>query len=137
MRKIYNLKQQKLRLFVKFYIAFLFSAILLLQGTFAYSQTGLIINIAATTGRSYSSGQLIAGTTIYTDRTYQATTVPAFLNNAPFIKAANDDKSNKSTSMLSFDLNQSATVYVAYDPRGTALPAWLSGWQNQIKARRL
>ena len=133
MRKSYNLKLQKF--FVKFYMAFLFFAKLLLQGTFAYSQPGLVINIAATTGRSYTSGQLIAGSTIYTDRTYQATAVPAFLNNAPSIKTANDDKSNKSPSMLSFDLTQNATVYVAYDPRATALPAWLSGWQklpNQV-----
>src|SRR5258706_12970079 len=132
MRKISDFKPQKMGYVVKPYIAFLFFAILLLQKTSSFSQTpsGLIINITATTGRSYTLGELIVGATVYTDRTYQATSVPGFLNNASFIKTPNDDKANKAASMLSFDLTQNATVYVAYDPRATVLPAWLNGWQK-------
>src|SRR5688572_2040205 len=130
MKKIYYLKLPKIGL-VKPYIAFLFFTILLLHVTSAYSQTPLITNVTTTTGRTYTVGQLVAGTTIYTDRTYQVTTVPAVLNNAPFIRTANNDKASTATSMLSFDLTQSATMYVAYDPRATALPAWLSTWQKQ------
>src|SRR4029079_4060962 len=62
--------------------------------------------------------------------TYQATTVPAFLNNAPFIKTPNSDKAITGTSILSFTLTQSATVYIGYDPRATALPAWMNSWQK-------
>lgn len=90
----------------------------------------LVTNITTTTGKTYSLSQLFVGNTVYTDRVYQATSVPAFLNNAPLIKTANDDKYNKSTSALSFSITQNATVYVAYDPRATTLPAWLSGWQK-------
>jgi uncharacterized repeat protein (TIGR02543 family) len=95
-----------------------------------FTSSDLITDISANTGRSYTLGELTVGTALYTDRTYQATSVPAFLNNAPFIKTPNDDKGNKSTSMLSFNLTQNATVYIAYDPRATSLPAWMSGWQK-------
>lgn len=90
----------------------------------------LISNISATSGRSYALGKLIKSTAFYTDRTYQTTSVPTILNNAPFIKTANDDKADKSTSLLSFTLSEKATVYVAYDPRETKLPSWLSSWQK-------
>lgn len=93
-------------------------------------QASLVSEIKATTGRSYIPAELVVGTKIYTDRVYQATSVPAFLNKAPLIVTANDDKSSTSTAMLSFKVSQPATVYVAYDPRATVLPAWLSGWQK-------
>ncbi|MEO6499825.1 MAG: choice-of-anchor D domain-containing protein, partial [Mucilaginibacter sp.] len=97
---------------------------------FAAVSGALITNIAATTANPYILGALTVGTTVYTDRAYQTTDVPAFLNNAPFIKTPNDDKGNKASSLLSFTLTQSATVYVIYDPRATAVPAWLSSWQK-------
>lgn len=90
----------------------------------------LVSEIAATSGRSYVLAELIVGAKIYTDRTYEATTVPAFLNKAPLIRTANDDKRSTSATLLTFKLSQPATVYVAYDPRATALPAWLGGWQK-------
>lgn len=94
------------------------------------SETGLITNVTSLTGRSYRLGELVEGTAVYTDRTYQVTTVPSFLNKAPFIKTPNDDKANKATEALSFNLTQNATVYIGYDPRATALPAWMSDWQK-------
>ncbi|RYY34222.1 MAG: T9SS C-terminal target domain-containing protein [Sphingobacteriaceae bacterium] len=90
----------------------------------------LISNVAATSGKSYQVAQLNTGVVYYTDRTYKATSVPSSLTGAAFIKTANDDKLNTTTNLLSFTLNQNATVYVAYDPRGTSLPAWLTGWQK-------
>ena len=92
--------------------------------------TGLVSNVTATTGRNYSHASLAVGTRIYTDRTYQATAVPAFLDGASLIQTANDDKKNTSSALLSFSLSQQATVYIAYDPRARALPAWLDGWQK-------
>lgn len=90
----------------------------------------LITNISATTGRSYTLSELRTGSSIYTDRTYQATSIPSYLTGTPFIKTPNADKANTSTSVLSFKLTKDATVYVAYDPRATALPGWLSNWQK-------
>ncbi|MEO6327656.1 MAG: kelch repeat-containing protein [Ginsengibacter sp.] len=90
----------------------------------------LVSNITTTTGRQYTLSVLTAGTAVYTDRTTQATTVPSSLNNTSFIKTPNDDKSNKSAVVFSFNISQNATIYIAYDPRGRNLPAWLSGWQK-------
>ena len=92
--------------------------------------SALVTNIKSTTGRNYTLAELVVGTTVYSDRTYKVTSVPASLNRAPFIKTPNDDKKSTSTGVFSFQLNQDATVYVGYDPRATALPAWLSGWRK-------
>ncbi|WP_242919899.1 kelch repeat-containing protein [Pontibacter liquoris] len=88
----------------------------------------LISNVAATSGKSYKVADLAVGALMYTDRTYKITSVPSTLTGATLIQTANDDKKSTSTSLLSFDLSEAATVYVAYDPRATALPTWLSGW---------
>ncbi|GAA4440123.1 hypothetical protein GCM10023188_37000 [Pontibacter saemangeumensis] len=91
---------------------------------------GVISNITASSGRSYALGSLAVGATHYTDRTYTVTSVPTSLSGAAFIRTANDDKRSTASSLLSFTLGESATVYIAYDPRATALPAWLGGWQK-------
>lgn len=88
----------------------------------------LITNVSASTGHPYAVSTLSVNVPIYTDRTYKATSVPSYLNNAPFIKTPNADKSSKSS--VSFKLSQAATVYIGYDPRATALPTWLSTWQK-------
>ncbi|MDQ4139425.1 MAG: Ig-like domain-containing protein [Bacteroidota bacterium] len=90
----------------------------------------LISYLLAQSPRLYALSQLTVGTALYTDRMYEATSVPEFLNGAPFIKTPNDDKGNKSPELLSFELSQEATVYVAYDPLAQVLPAWLSDWQK-------
>ncbi|QNF34698.1 T9SS type A sorting domain-containing protein [Adhaeribacter swui] len=90
----------------------------------------LVTQLQSTTSRRYAISTLKSGAKVYTDRTYQALTVPEFLQNATFIQVPNDDKSNTSDSVFSFYLNRAATVYVAYDSRGTTLPAWLSNWQK-------
>jgi hypothetical protein len=90
----------------------------------------LISNIATTTGKNYQLAKLNTGLVYYIDRDYKITTVPPSLLNVAVIKTANDDKLNKTTAALSFDLLQKATVYVAYDPRATALPTWLKSWKK-------
>ncbi|MEO7802631.1 MAG: kelch repeat-containing protein [Ginsengibacter sp.] len=94
------------------------------------SSTFSVTNIKATSGRTYALSTLRIDTTVYTDRTYQVTHVPSNLNGALFIKTPNADKYNSSSQLLSFSINQPAIVYIAYDPRGTTLPSWLSGWQK-------
>ncbi|MHA6248784.1 malectin domain-containing carbohydrate-binding protein [Pontibacter sp. CAU 1760] len=93
--------------------------------------SGLISNIASLTGRSYLLAELTPGVKHYTDRSYDVTSVPSFLQGAPFIRTPNNDKTNNKTAVVSFNLNQNAVVYVAYDPRATTLPAWLDGWQKE------
>ncbi|WP_242918665.1 hypothetical protein [Pontibacter liquoris] len=96
-------------------------------------ETGLISNIAASTANTYAVKELTAGELLYTDRTYKITTVPTILQSATFIQPPNADKWNTSAELLSFDLSEQAKVYVAYDPRATALPSWLSGWQIETE----
>ncbi|MHA6249028.1 malectin domain-containing carbohydrate-binding protein [Pontibacter sp. CAU 1760] len=93
----------------------------------------LVTNISANSSKSYSLSELALGALYYTDRTYDITAVPAALAGASLIRTPNDDKKNTSTNLLSFSLSQEAAVYVAYDPRATALPAWLSGWQKMAE----
>ncbi|RDC61745.1 Ig-like domain-containing protein [Adhaeribacter pallidiroseus] len=92
--------------------------------------TSLVSNIRSYTGNSYSQSKLVVGVTFYTDRDYQITSVPASLNNQVFIKTPNDDKYNTASPAVSFSVNQSVTVYVAYDPLATQLPNWMNGWQK-------
>ena len=97
----------------------------------ATPETGLIDAIEVATGKPYALATLEAGATHYIDRTYTVTSVPDALAGASFIKTANDDKANSGNALLTFTLTQAATVYVAYDPRATALPAWLSSWKKE------
>ncbi|WP_347158799.1 malectin domain-containing carbohydrate-binding protein [Pontibacter chitinilyticus] len=88
----------------------------------------LVSNVAGSSGNSYGLTDLAVGRKLYTDRTYQVTSVPSVLQGAWLIQPPNADKWSTSTAVLSFTLSQPAIVYVAYDPRATALPSWLSGW---------
>ena len=90
----------------------------------------LVSNITASSGRSYALAELAVGAKIYTDRTYEVTSVPSLLTGSSLVRTANDDKRSTASALLSFELSQSATVYVAYDPRAGSLPTWLSGWQK-------
>lgn len=96
----------------------------------ADTTTDLISNVKTTTANSYELGTLNPGINYYTDRAYTIKTVPSALAGAAFIKTAEDDKSLASSTILSFNISQAATIYVAYDPRATNLPAWLSGWKK-------
>lgn len=49
------------------------------------SSSDLITGISSATGNSYTLNNLAVDELIYTDRTYKFTSVPAFLNNAPYI----------------------------------------------------
>ncbi|PSR54645.1 hypothetical protein AHMF7605_14575 [Adhaeribacter arboris] len=100
------------------------------QVTNQTSSSGLVSNIQSYTGNGYALSTIATGTTFYTDRSYQITSVPASLNKQAFIKTPNDDKYFTGARAVSFQLSQSATVYVAYDPLATKLPAWMSGWQK-------
>ncbi len=98
----------------------------------ATSEVGLINNLQIGTGKQYGVSALQEGATYYIDRTYTFTSVPEDLAGATFIKTANDDKLSTSNTLLTFTLAQASTLYVAYDPRATALPAWLSDWTKTI-----
>jgi hypothetical protein len=73
---------------------------------------------------------LEAGDTVYIDRNYTYTSVPAVIQGESYIQTANDDKVRTETALLTFSVNRDVTVYLAYDARATARPAWLAGWRD-------
>ncbi|WP_295718795.1 glycosyl hydrolase [Mucilaginibacter sp.] len=103
--------------------------------SFATSATSssVISNVVVASGLTNQVSVLIKGSAYYIDRNYAITGVPDSLANLDMIKTANADKSNASSSYMSFNLSQASTVYVAFDPRATSLPTWLKAW-TKLKA---
>jgi hypothetical protein len=94
-----------------------------------------IANLTVANGKSYvvpASG-LQVGSTVYIDRSYTFSTVPAGVQGAVYIQTANDDKAVTTANFLSFEVNQPVTVYVAYDARITTKPAWLGTFTDTGK----
>ena len=93
------------------------------------AEDDLVKQLFVESSNAYEVGKLVAGETFYTDRPYTLTSVPSFLAGASFIKTANNDKKlSTSEDFLRVYLKQQAIAYVAYDPRSTQRPAWLSDW---------
>jgi Big-like domain-containing protein/fibronectin type III domain protein len=87
-----------------------------------------ISNLTVASGQTYvvPTSSLQAGGTVYIDRAYTFTTVPALVQGAAYIQTANNDKAATNAAFLSFTVNQSVSVYVAYDMGITPKPSWLS-----------
>lgn len=94
------------------------------------SVVSLINNLKSGTVKTYELGSLDLNAVYYTDRTYKITSIPEWGSSLTFIRTACDDKTNKTNLGITFTLNQDATIYVAYDPRATVLPAWLNNWKK-------
>ena len=91
-----------------------------------------ISNLTVASGKTYlvpSSG-LQAGGTVYIDRPFTYTTVPALVQGAAYIRTANDDKAATNTNFVSFTANQPVAVYVAHDVRITTKPSWLTNFTD-------
>jgi hypothetical protein len=80
--------------------------------------------------RDYSVANLQGGHHYYTDRTNEQShvlvDVPEELECGQWIKTANDDKNVATFPHLGFSLAQDASVFIGYDTRATAEPAWLA-----------
>jgi hypothetical protein len=90
----------------------------------------LLANVQTGSGTPYSVGRLASNSLLYVDRSYVFTAMPDFLSGAAYVRTANGDKWRSDTAHLSFDLTEDANLYVFYDPRGTRLPGWLTGWEK-------
>ncbi len=82
---------------------------------------------SVSTGRPYSLGTARPGALYYIDRSYTIASLSAALDGGVLLRTANDDKRVTASSHLAFTVSGSATVYVGYDKRGTAIPSWLQG----------
>src|SRR6185503_5019198 len=61
---------------------------------------------------------------------YTITSLPPALDGAPAIRTKNDDKTAAAVPWITFSIEFAADVYVAYDPRATARPDWMSGFSD-------
>jgi len=89
-----------------------------------------VSNLQISTGKPYNVSSAFVGNTVYIDRTYILTSVPEYLVGSIYIQTANNDKNvidGDDVSHVKFNLNKSATVYVAFDSRVGVLniPDWL------------
>lgn len=85
-------------------------------------------NITGLTPAGYQVANLVVGSNYYTDRTYTLTSIPAAVAGGQFIMTANNDKNFTGATHVQFTVDAPARVYVAFDSRTTALPAWMSAW---------
>ena len=86
------------------------------------------VQFAAIT-QGYQASTLVSGVRYFRDRSYTVTAPPPTLAGQAFIQSANDDKASTASDFLCFELNVAADLYVAYDPRASSLPNWLSDWE--------
>ncbi len=102
-----------------------------LNGIEIVAHTPIVTVKSVSTGLVYTTALLAVGASLYTDRAVTVSSFDAALAGGTLVQTANNDKAVTTGSHLTLTLAASATVYVAYDKRMTALPAWLaagSGW---------
>ncbi len=85
----------------------------------------LATNLAAESGRAYSTGRLRPGERSHTDRPYQIRKAPDALREAFLIRTANDDDRSLGQRFFAFDLACESMVIVAHDTRLKTRPEWL------------
>lgn len=96
----------------------------------------LISNLTIANGKNYLWGTCGTGDEIYIDRPGKIFT--GFSSNSYdgrwCIHTANDDKYDDSPDLITFDLNDPATIYIYTDRRMTDPPAWLTAsWSKNSK----
>ncbi len=84
--------------------------------------------------KSYSTYTFRKDALIYRDRGYRITTLPEELDGAIGIATLAADKDSQEASLLVFEIDREAEVWVGIDARAAKdtrkLPAWLKGWEE-------
>jgi polysaccharide biosynthesis protein PslG len=78
--------------------------------------------------RRYNLAMFSVGSAYFADRSFTITSMPAYLQGCQGIQTRNDDANATSEAWIDFDVDRGADVYIAYDRRATALPAWMSDY---------
>lgn len=97
--------------------------------SFKVDSTAVIVGMNK---ENYKMAYLRVGDKYYIDREYTLTSIPSEMKGYLWIKTANDDRGAKDTNFLSFQLKDTADVYVAYDSRATNYPNWLTNHFHRI-----
>jgi hypothetical protein len=100
------------------------------QASYEFAPQLVISNITTASGLAYEAAEnLSVGSLAYIDRTYTYESVPGLVLGASYIKTANEDKwSDHEVDLLSFDVNQNVTLFVAHDDRFALRPTWLGSF---------
>ncbi len=107
------------------------NVVVVVNNTSPAVDAGLITNVSSVAAGSNVIAILSTGQLLYTDRVYTVTTLPVYLNNVPYIRTANGDRSNTSPNYLTVTINSDATAFVIFNGTDT-VPGWLSaanGWR--------
>jgi hypothetical protein len=78
---------------------------------------------------NYYLAEKSVGDSIYSDRDYAITSIPAALAGYKWIVTANDDKQSPVDSFLTFCINKTVPIVIGYDKGIETIPDWLAGWQ--------
>jgi hypothetical protein len=84
------------------------------------------IQLRFLTSGDYEAMYLKEGDPYYLDRDYRVESIPDSLRNALWILTAMRDKDNSDPVFLQFEVDETVSVYVAYDGRVQTFPTWLT-----------
>ena len=76
----------------------------------------------------YQLDLLVKDKTCYVDQTWSLVDVPANLVDLFYLRTAHDDRGNTEANFLSFTVDRTANIYVAYDSRIAQKPKWLTDY---------
>jgi hypothetical protein len=87
-----------------------------------------VSKLTIASGNTCEWDTLAVGKNQYADRAYTFTEVPASYAGMLYLKTANDDRALTQDTLVSFDINMPATVYVAHTDNAKTKPSWMSGF---------
>src|SRR5262249_35134027 len=90
--------------------------------------SNLVVHDAANAAHWSFHANFQVGNTINGDRVYRVASIPAVLTGAQWVQTANSSKTSTANPLVSFDINQAATVYVGTDTRSGKRPWMDATW---------
>ncbi len=87
----------------------------------------ILENLSPSTEPPYLKQNLLEiGNTYYVDRDYTLSGIPEALVDAIWITTANDEANDSAEESITFDVDRSVRVFLAYDAQASTLPTWMS-----------
>ncbi|MEM7220860.1 MAG: GDSL-type esterase/lipase family protein [Pseudomonadota bacterium] len=76
----------------------------------------------------YKQNFVEIGDPLFIDMDARVTNMPSSFAEGRWIQTADSDRNRNNADFFSFDVDETVTLYVAYDERATSLPSWLAGF---------
>ncbi|RKT47464.1 SGNH/GDSL hydrolase family protein [Thiocapsa rosea] len=92
----------------------------------------VVDGISLSTGKQAQQNLLEPGNRLYIDAAFTLLSAPVFLDEGRWIMTSNAtaDRNSTGSTYMSFSIDRDADVFVAYDAGASALPGWLSNFEN-------